>query len=356
MEGDNRFLTRTFSEDSLGESTRSLLSPFYSEGGNRFDASELSEGSLSSNGEEHGETDSEVLHHPKQTSKDESFDFGDKTKSFAKQNKSTTAKDPSFSRSKQSSGKILGKITGSESISNTKGIQTNSSTAAGRKEDCLSPWESWLVKKSAEDREKNRQKRLQNRKEKQERENEQRKRSEELKKASEEVAKWMENKRKTVSEERRKKQLREQLEEEKKLNSNRLILEKATVVYNNWLESKKEQEKKEKRKGEEEARIRKEKDVERKMNSEEAYSRWIAKAKERPKPVYNSFGYTGGMLTGYYEWGSYPAPSYFNPIPWVPPKVKRNSDRRKGRMEIQPASPPLLFRDIENRKAKEKNK
>lgn len=129
MEGDNRFLTRTFSEDSLGESTRSLLSPFYGEGGNRFDASELSEGSLSSNGEEHGETDSEVLHHPKQTSKDESFDFGDKTKSFAKQNKSTTAKDPSFSRSKQSSGKILGKITGSEFRSNTKGIQTNSSTA-----------------------------------------------------------------------------------------------------------------------------------------------------------------------------------------------------------------------------------
>lgn len=106
------------------------------------------------------------------------------------------------------------------------------------------------------------------------------------------------------------------------------------VVYNNWLESKKEQEKEEKRKGEEEVRIRKEKDVERKMNSEEVYSRWIVKVKERLKFVYNSFGYIGGMLIGYYEWGLYLVFSYFNLIFWVLLKVKRNSDRRKGRMEI----------------------
>ena len=92
----------------------------------------------------------------------------------------------------------------------------------------------------------------------------------------------------------------------------------------------------------------------RKLNNEEAYGKWMAQVKERPRPVYNSFGYTGGMLTGYYEWGSYPAPSYCNPIPWMPPKIKRNSDRIKGKAELQPLSPPLLFRDIEIRKAKEK--
>lgn len=48
LEGERRVFNDTFSDDSLGESTRSLLSPVYGDGGrSRFEEPELSEGSLS---------------------------------------------------------------------------------------------------------------------------------------------------------------------------------------------------------------------------------------------------------------------------------------------------------------------
>lgn len=341
QEGERRVFTETFSDDFLGESTRSLLSPVYGNGG-RFEEPELSEGSLS--GDE--ETDNE---------KDYSLEFErshstprDKTKT----SRSYTTPTSSFSRLKKS----VSKTTKSVSRSNTDGRTANSSKMVENKTDCLSPWETWLVKKTAEDREKMKQKRLEKKKIREETEKEKREREELLKVAREKYNEWLESKKKSIAEERKIKQWQEKLEKETKENLNRSTQEKAEVKYNNWLEEKKTQENEKRRKEEEDARIKKDKEVTRKLNNEEAYSKWIAEVKERPKPVYNSFGYTGGMLTGYYEWGSYPAPSYCNPIPWMPPKIKRNSDRIKGKVELQPPSPPLLFRDIENRKAKEKKK
>lgn len=343
LQGDNRVFTDTFSDDSLGESTRSLLSPVYGDGG-RFEPPELSEGSLSSG----DETDHEVRDHSKHSERNYSPDF-ERSNSSAKPktNGFTTPTNSSFSGLKKSSSKTR---------SNTESRKAVSSTATEKKGDCLSPWETWLVQKTAEDREKTKRKRLQKKKEREEGEKEKHKREALLKQASEKYEEWLENKKKVIVDEKRKKQLQEQSEQEKKENENRFILEKAAVKYNNWLEEKKAGEKEKRRKEKEDARMKKDREVERKLQNEEAYSKWIEEIRERPKPVYNSFGYTGGMLTGYYEWGSYPAPSYCNPIPWVPPKVKRNNERRKGKMEMQPASPPLLFKDIENRKAKEKKK
>ena len=349
LRGDRRVYTETFSDDSLGESTRSLLSPVYDEGG-RFEPPQLSEGSLSSD----DETDNEIIHQSKHSEKDYSFVF-ERSNGSAKIRKDghmtpTNSYFPHSAELKKSSSKT----TRSASRSNTESLGTENAKTTGKKGDCLSPWETWLIHKTAEGREKAKQVRLQKKKKKEESDREKREREELLKQASEKYVEWLENKKKAMAEDNRKKRLQEQIEQEKKQNSNRLILEKAKVNYNNWLEVKKTREKEKRRKEEDEARIKKDREVERKLHSEEAYGRWIAEVKERPRPVYNSFGYTGGMLTGYYEWGSYPAPSYCNPIPWVPPKVKRNNERQKGKKELQPASPPLLFRDIENRKAKKK--
>ena len=341
QEGERPVFTDTFSDDSLGESTRSLLSPVYGNG-RRLKEPELSEGSLSDD----DETDNE---------KDYSLEFQrshSTPKHKAKTSRSyTTPTSSSFSGPKKSV-----RSNRSNSRSNTEGRKANSSRTVENKGDCLSPWETWLVKKTAEDREKRKQKRLEKKKAREESEKEEQGREELLKAASERYGKWLESKKKLIAEERKLKQQQEQLEKEMKENMNRMTQEKAAVKYNNWLDEKKTKENEKRRKEEEDARIKKDKQVTRKLNNEEAYSKWIAEVKERPKPVYNSFGYTGGMLTGYYEWGSYPAPSYCNPIPWMPPKVKRNSDRIKGKVEMQPASPPLLFRDIDNRKAKEKKK
>jgi len=342
QQGERRVFTETFSDDSLGESTRSLLSPVYGNNAGRFEEPELSEGSLS--GDE--DTDNE---------KECSLEFvtsHSTPKNKTKTSTSYTTPTSSFSGRK----KTASKNTRSISRSNTDGCTANSSKTVQNKADGLSPFETWLVKKAADDREKMKQKRLEKKKAREETEKEKREREELLKVASEKYSEWLEIKKRSTAEERRIKQQQEKLEKEKKENLNRSTQEKAVVKYNNWLEEKKTQENEKRRKEQEQARIKKDKEVTRKLNNEEAYSKWIAEVKERPKPVYNSFGYTGGMLTGYYEWGSYPAPSYCNPIPWMPPKIKRNSDRIKGKIELQPPSPPLLFRDIENRKVKGKKK
>lgn len=70
------------------------------------------------------------------------------------------------------------------------------------------------------------------------------------------------------------------------------------------------------------------------MNNEEVYSKWIVVVKEKFKFVYNSFGYIGGMLIGYYEWGLYLVFSYCNFILWVFFKIKRDCNRRKGKVEM----------------------
>lgn len=352
-QGDQGVFANTFSDDSLGDSTRSLLSPVFHGDGGRFEPSELSEGSPSSG----DETDKESLHQSRNSGKDYSLDFERSyTSDKPRANGYTTPiASNSFSRHKSSSRKS----TSSASRSNTtnhKSGKTGSSKTAESKGDCLSPWESWLIKKTAEDREKAKQKRLDTKKETEESERKKWEREQLLKQASEKYEEWLERKKMVIAEERRTQKLKEQLEQDQKENSRRFIFEKAAVKYNNWLDDKKVQEREKKRKEEINAREKKEREVERKLHSEEAYINWMAQVKERPKPVYNSFGYTGGMLTGYYEWGSYPAPSYYNPIPWVPPKVKTNCERRKGKKELQPASPPLLFRDIDLRKAKEKKK
>lgn len=332
----------TFSDDSLGESTRSLLSPVYGNSG-RFEEPELSEGSLS---------DDDKTDHKK----DYSFEFGGTTSTPKSKTKVSRSYTPPTSSSFSGLKKSASKSSRSASRSNAKVSKTSSSKTVENKGDCLSPWETWLIKKAAEDREKTKAKRLEKKKTHEEKEKQEREREELLRVASDKYVEWLEIKNKSITEERRIKHREERLEQEKKENMNRITQEKAAIKFNNWLQEKKTKQYEKKLKEEEDARMKKDQEVTRKMNNEEAYSKWIAAAKEKAKPVHNSFGYTGGMLTGYYEWGSYPAPSYCNPIPWVPPKIKRDSNRRTGKAEMLPASPPLLFRDIDNRRARQKKK
>ena len=333
LRGDRRVYTEAFSDVSLGESTRSLLSAVYDDGG-RFEPSQLSEGSLSSD----DETDNEILHMSKRSEKDYSFEF-ERSNSSAKHRKDRHKWTPTNSSNSAELKKSSTKTTRSASSrSNTESRETESANkTAENKGDCLSPWETWLVHKTAEGREKTKQARLQKKKEKEQSEKAKREREELLKQASGKYAEWLENKKKAIAEDNRKKRLQEQIEQEKKQNSNRLILEKATVKYNNWLEDKKTQEKEKKREEEDEASgIWKDREVERKLLNEESYSRWIAEVKERPRPVYNSFGYTGGMLTGYYEWGHsifYPHPPYGRGWSKLSPQEKK--------IKVPTCSPPL---------------
>ena len=113
-QGDQGVFANTFSDDSLGDSTRSLLSPVFHGDGGRVEPSELSEGSLSSG----DETDKESLHQSRNGGKDYSLDFERSyTSDKPRANGYTTPiASNSFSRHKSSSRKS----TSSASRSNTK--------------------------------------------------------------------------------------------------------------------------------------------------------------------------------------------------------------------------------------------
>ena len=186
-QGDQGVFANTFSDDSLGDSTRSLLSPVFHGDGGRFEPSELSEGSLSIG----DETDKESLHQSRNSGKDYSLDFEKSyTSDKPRANGYTTPiASNSFSRHKSSSRKLTSSVSRSNTTNHKSG-KTGSFKTAESKGDCLSPWESWLIKKTAEDREKAKQKRLDTKKETEESERKKWEREQLLKQASEKYEEW----------------------------------------------------------------------------------------------------------------------------------------------------------------------
>ena len=346
--GDNNLFDGEFSDDSLGESTRSLLSPIYSESFSRLD---LSEGSLSGDEDIQNEKLVQFKEEGNSADRRKATSLSPHTRSVSRNSKTTKSSSTEFKKPRSSySSKLLSSRTAFE----------NRNVDGARKDDdggsCLSPWENWLVRKTAQNRETEKLKILEKKKEREECERKRQEKEELIKVAREKYKEWVERKTKIITDERRKKKQQDILEKDKKESLNRSTQEKALVKYNNWVEEKKERRMEERRKQQLDARMRKDKEVERRLKSEEAYRDWIKKVKEKPQPMFNSFAYTGGLLTGCYEWGLYPLPSYCNPIPWVPPKVKQNNRKGKVKAEIQPPSPPLLFKERENKKTTATNR
>ncbi|XP_077865128.1 uncharacterized protein LOC102804282 [Saccoglossus kowalevskii] len=211
----------------------------------------------------------------------------------------------------------------------TRNIKTpESSISSSDHGNTLSPWEQWLVSKEKEDRLKVK-KAMKIEEEKQRQEEEKKKEKEELlKKASGKYKEWSEQK--TIQQKvRTKNELRKKrIEEEMQKEEKRKIEEKATEKFQEWTEKKKEAEKERKRKEKEKQAKKEEEEKERRLKAEEKYNEWKDQAKNRPKPQRSSFGYTMGTLTGYYDAGAYPIPSYYNPVPWQPTEVPKSKSSR----------------------------
>ncbi|XP_069812748.1 coiled-coil domain-containing protein 34-like isoform X4 [Dendropsophus ebraccatus] len=156
----------------------------------------------------------------------------------------------------------------------------------------LSPWETWLLSKERQGRIE-----LQSRI------------AEELKQ----------------EEERRKQELKK---EQKKLL--------AEEQHKEWVRKKQEQEEEEKRIAEQR---------EKKEKAEYMFEEWLEQAKNKPRPTLNSYGYVNGKLTGYYDASSYPAPGFYNPIPWkpipMPPPPKETIKTLSGKKKKRPVSHQL---------------
>ncbi|XP_038620798.1 coiled-coil domain-containing protein 34 [Tachyglossus aculeatus] len=182
----------------------------------------------------------------------------------------------------------------------------------------LTPWEEWFVCKEKEQRI-----RLQNRAlEAMNLQLEQRKEAQEREKrkmiAEEKHKEWVLKKNEQERKERELKLSKEMEEKAAKEREREQLQEKAKEKYQEWLKKKNTEECEKKRKEKEKEKQRLAELQEKKEISEKKFKEWLQNTKNKPRPVLNSYGCAIEKLTGCYGRYSYPAPTFYNPIPWKP--------------------------------------
>uniref|UniRef100_A0A670Y0U0 Coiled-coil domain-containing protein n=1 Tax=Pseudonaja textilis TaxID=8673 RepID=A0A670Y0U0_PSETE len=57
---------------------------------------------------------------------------------------------------------------------------------------------------------------------------------------------------------------------------------------------------------------------EKKEKSERMFKEWLQNSKNKPRPASAGCAYVNGKLATYPDGNAYPAPAFYNPIPWKP--------------------------------------
>ncbi|KAM3918281.1 coiled-coil domain-containing protein 34 [Leptodactylus fuscus] len=199
----------------------------------------------------------------------------------------------------------------------------------------LSPWETWLLSKERQGRIELQNKLYEEIKQEEERRRQELKKEQKKRLAEEQHKEWVRKKQEQERKEKEQKLLKEKQEKELEERQRHFIEEKSKERYEEWLRKKREEEQERKRRLKEEEEKRAAEQREKKEKAERNFQEWLEQAKNRPRPALNSYGYANGKLTGYYDGSSYPAPGFYNPIPWkpipVPPLTKENGKNPSGK-------------------------
>ncbi|XP_063800480.1 coiled-coil domain-containing protein 34 [Pseudophryne corroboree] len=205
----------------------------------------------------------------------------------------------------------------------------------------LSPWEMWLLCKERQGRIELQKKISEELKQEEERRKQQQKKEQKKRLAEEQHKDWVRKKQDQERKEKEHKLLLELQEKEFEERRKHSLQEKSKEKYEEWLSKKKEEELERKRKEKEEEEKREAEQREKKEKADQMFKEWLEQAKNKPRPTLNSYGYVSGKLTGYYDGTSYPAPEFYNPIPWkpihVPPPPKeavRNQPGKKKKRAV----------------------
>jgi coiled-coil domain-containing protein 34 len=330
-----------FSIDSLqiGDSTRSLLSPLY-------DKQQEWKNELSSR-----ETQCEKAQFSRPSSDDADQSYtSDFDESVTTVKKGKARKESSHSSRSSSSSSSCSSTT---KTSKTKQSQSSVNNSESYIELPLSPWEKWLLDKVVEDKKRAEVDKKCREIQKDIEQKDMNEKSEKERRAEVNRKEWLKLKR---NEEKIKNELAARLENEKvrqKQEEQTRIQMKAEESYEKWFVAKEKERKAQRKNKKSSEKSKQENELQRKQQSEDAYKLWLDKSKKHQKLKNNHFGYLGGRVTGYYDWTTYPMPSYNNPNPWVSPKV---SNRYQTKIKLQNPSPPLLFKDLEQRERKAKKK
>ena len=337
-----------FSIDSLqiGDSTRSLLSPLYDKE-KKLD-NERSCREITPCEKESAEFISDAK-------SDQSYS-SDHEESVTTVEKGKSEKGNKSDCSRSSTGSSLSSsYSSSTKTSKTKQSRrgVHSSESYTEQEPPLSPWERWLLDKVVEDKKRSEADKRNREIQKNIKEKEIIEKSERERRAEVNRKEWLKLKR---HEEKVRNELAVRLEDEKaqqKQKEQTRIQMKAEESYEKWFVGKEEERKAQMKNEKSSEKLKRKNKLERKQQSEEAYKLWLDKSKQHEKIKNNHFGYLGGKVTGYYDWTTYPMPSYNNPKPWVSPKVRT---QYQTKIKLQNPSPPLLFKDLEQREKKAKQR
>jgi coiled-coil domain-containing protein 34 len=177
-------------------------------------------------------------------------------------------------------------------------ISESSSQFTEQKGPQLSSWEKWLIQKSKIERKKQREIRRKKKEEKLLKEKEKQDKELKERKAEEQRKVWVEQK--NLEEKLRKKNERQRKRLEKELNEDKKkrLASKSESNYQQWMERKAKEEKelkKDQKRSQQEIDLAKKK---KQIEAQHKFEEWLHIAKNRPKSVPNSFGYTSGKLTG----------------------------------------------------------
>ncbi len=66
-----------------------------------------------------------------------------------------------------------------------------------------------------------------------------------------------------------------------------------------------------------------------KKKNEEAFKKWYATAKSRPKSSPYAYAISNGQYCRYYDWTTNPQPAFVNPKPWIPVEMPKETSVKK---------------------------
>ncbi|XP_060131268.1 coiled-coil domain-containing protein 34 isoform X4 [Zootoca vivipara] len=125
--------------------------------------------------------------------------------------------------------------------------------------------------------------------------------------------------------------------------------EKSQEMYQEWLKKKKMEDGQKKKEEKEKEKQREAELQEKKEKSEQMFKEWLQNSKTKPRRASAGCASADGKDTGNQDGNTYPAPAFYNPVPWkpvhVPPpkeekyvSVKKNKSP-KSRHTYRPSMP-----------------
>ncbi|XP_066494882.1 coiled-coil domain-containing protein 34 isoform X2 [Tiliqua scincoides] len=222
--------------------------------------------------------------------------------------------------------------------------------------DNLSPWEEWFLCKEKQLRARFQARALEEVNLQMEKRQQIQEREKRRLIALEKHKEWVQRKNEEGKKERERKLSQDTAEAAAKELEKTQSKKKAKEMYQEWLKKKRMEEVQKKKEEKEKEKQREAELQEKKEKSERMFKEWLQNPRNKPRPASASFAYASGKYPGQPDGSTYPAPAFYNPIPWKPivmppPKEEKYVSVKKAKRPISShayRSSSMLFHKPKN--------